>query len=392
MSILGFFAPTTAAANDTRSVLGNPATVSNVADTDFSGGRAIEHSASARFSLPFPATTLASGEEFNVVGQFGVEAWNPAGSVAVCALDTSTTLGGVAYPIFELRVNQTEGVIIAIRMGAGVETASGVLYTLTLGTPVFFRLRCKRTGAAACEMELYIFESGAWASKGSISRSDWVDAAFRKMDFGVVAYGKGGSGTPRYGRTIIGYQETPTTTCLADSIALADADGATYDGEWTLSTGTDAFALIDDALGSEDTADYIESGTGLTDVEQEVGFAAISPSPTGTILGVNFIVGVPVGSGIPAASLTFAYLTTRLSGVEDERACYYGMTAWVGTGDTGWFFPLDPSAAAWTESSINSATYIMERKSVAANWRIHSALLQVLYEPAAAATRRIFIT
>lgn len=135
-------------------------------------------------------------------------------------------------------------------------------------------------------------------------------------------------------------------------LVLPDSDTATED--WTLSTGADSFALIDEATPNGDT-DYISSD--VTTDKTQVGMAALPGTVGSTIFGVQ----VSSTAKMDAAG-SASYRNGIHSNTSDANGADNTLTeAYLGYADV---FQADPDGgAAWTSTKINAAEVFVENRT-----------------------------
>lgn len=124
-----------------------------------------------------------------------------------------------------------------------------------------------------------------------------------------------------------------------------DADG-TYE-QWTLSTGVDAFALIDEDL--PDTADYLESSTAA----QKYSVSHTSFTGTGTIHAVSHY----VHSSTPDNTARNVYPLCRSNGVDYQNP---SVRAPSGAYLSSVYETNPNTATAWTDTTLNAAEFGLE--------------------------------
>lgn len=381
MSIEGFGGPV-AAVNDGRVNIdvqyGTP-----VADSDFSGGFASSGTtgnSTFRFDILASRPTLAVGDEINFIFQYSVEARSTSADMmiaAMCAADPAADVRATE-PLCELFIKSTGAVYLKITAGGSSTSSSTVGSFFTTGTPKWLRIRFKRTGASTCEAELYVGNEAleSWASNVSVTHSAWTSNPIQHCLAGLYdTFAKGDSMTHRVGITAEGLNETPLMAARV-AFMVPDGDGSTL--EWTPNTGSTHSTQVDDAIGSENTTDWVESGTAAADKTDEFTVSAM-PAADAVHCVMHSVVQTVATGG--------SHLTVllKLAGVESAEI---DKTRWNSGTSTAIAipFPTDPSGNAWTEDNVNATTMLIRRQSTSAtNWRVTAVALGVYYTPAAAA-------
>lgn len=350
------------------------------ADSDFPGGYAKAISAvGSVLGMPIflaDQPNLASGDELNVVFGFKLAgAWSPGATMTVAEL-RDTRLPGTPGCGVQMYVDNADQAGLIIYGGGGSTDSSPSLWTLTESQYYLMRLRFKRTGASACEAELYQYSGGSWVSKVTVSRASWTANPIKAFDVGIGGtFGKGGSGTVRAWHSIVAYNETPSPTAMAYWL-LPNADGGTL--EWTLSTGTTHYAVLDDAFGSIG-ADYAESGTAASDKREDIGFENFPASTASAFYGV----AIGRQDDVATAGTGRHNITVREGGADGTFIDTY---AWDAAATNNLiFFEQQVGGGDWDETAVNACEAVLKRLAASAtNWRVNALALGVLYEPVTA--------
>ncbi|MCP4896253.1 MAG: hypothetical protein GY906_04690 [bacterium] len=120
------------------------------------------------------------------------------------------------------------------------------------------------------------------------------------------------------------------------------SDGTPSD--WTASTGSDNYALVDEQ--DWDETDYVEAATGTVATPQDDNYGLTTLGSADSVEGLRVDVVCKATDGTPSLHIGFDDGTVDV----DDRGV-------IGTSSTVQemkFFPQDPSSAAWTVSSVNS--------------------------------------
>ena len=243
-----------------------------------------------------------------------------------------------------LRVNASR----YLELVRGVTTVETGVTKLALETWVYIELKVLVKGGATGTYEVRINQVTEMSDTGvqtGFTTNDDADAvklvagSSSRLDDIYVCDGTGSAHTDFLGEQVV-------------EGVLPSGDGASTD--WTPSTGSSHYALVDDPATGFDSADYVSAtSTGLKDYYEFGNLSFISGNINGVAVGVM-------------AALDAAGTRTVRARYRESGGTEYGSASPFTVGSTSpaeqiTIFGLNPlTASAWTPSEVNAAQFGIE--------------------------------
>lgn len=223
--------------------------------------------------------------------------------------------------------------------------------TLQAGTNYFIEIEAvihSSTGSAT----VYINGVAAIGPLTNVDTQATASTTWNTYSFNGI-----GSGDTSYVSDIYAADGTSGDITAVIGDCRVDAHAPTSDGgvdEWTPSTGTDAYAMLDEAAPDDDTT-YIESGT--NDQRTVCGFDDLIPTGA-AIKGIAVVWNMKkTDAGASTVAPVIRQSATNYDGTaqapSDSAYAYFGQV-----------YEQDPdTSAAWTESGFESAEFGVKKVS-----------------------------